>query len=575
MSPGTTPPQENGAPRPSGRLRQRLRWLIAIRLLVITSVLLPYVVLALFAQGEDASLDTGLDFAYVLAGATYAASLLYALLLRLLPGRPTGQAYFQFAGDLLLVSGLVYSFGGAASPFSIFYLIVVIVASIFLPRRGALALATLAWSLFAAIGLSLYFGWLPAPRFGAAEEVTVARLVYSLATHIFGSYAVALMTSRLVQSITQVERELSEKQKVLAALRVAYRDVIDSIPSGLLTTDARGTVTSANPAAQEILGIPAGELLDHAIADIGLFTAEEWQRLDQTALDGYVNQRQELVLDRNEQTRTIGYSISVLNRADGTPEGRIVIFQDLSQWKRLQEELQTRDRMAAVGKLAAGLAHEIGNPLAAISGSVQMLADSLEGQPKKRKLLEILLKESQRLDRTIKRFLKFARPTERASVRFDIGTLLDEHVELLRNSSEVSPAHVVETALDTPSPAIIADPDQVSQIFWNLVRNSLRAMPEGGTLTIRGRVEGNAYHLEVSDTGRGMTEQERANLFHPFHSFFDGGMGIGMAIVYQIVEEHGGRLSVDSAPGTGTRITVELPLTAQAPTIREAMEVPS
>jgi signal transduction histidine kinase len=100
-------------------------------------------------------------------------------------------------------------------------------------------------------------------------------------------------------------------------------------------------------------------------------------------------------------------------------------------------------------------------------------------------------------------------------------------------------------------------------------------MPEGGTLTIRGRVEGNAYHLEVSDTGRGMTEQERANLFHPFHSFFDGGMGIGMAIVYQIVEEHGGRLSVDSAPGTGTRITVELPLTAQAPTIREAMEVPS
>jgi nitrogen-specific signal transduction histidine kinase len=170
-------------------------------------------------------------------------------------------------------------------------------------------------------------------------------------------------------------------------------------------------VTSANPAAQEILGIPAGELLDHAIADIGLFTAEEWQRLDQTALDGYVNQRQELVLDRNEQTRTIGYSISVLNRADGTPEGRIVIFQDLSQWKRLQEELQTRDRMAAVGKLAAGLAHEIGNPLAAISGSVQMLADSLEGQPKKRKLLEILLKESQRLDRTIKRFLKSRRPT--------------------------------------------------------------------------------------------------------------------------------------------------------------------
>jgi len=188
-------------------------------------------------------------------------------------------------------------------------------------------------------------------------------------------------------------------------------------------------------------------------------------------------------------------------------------------------------------------------------------------------LLDILLKESQRLDRTIKRFLKFARPTERSSVRFDIGALLEEHVELLRNSSEVSPAHVVETSLEAPSPTIIADPDQVSQIFWNLVRNSLRAMPDGGKLTIRGRVEDNAYHLEVGDTGRGMTEQERANLFHPFQSFFDGGTGIGMAIVYQIVEEHGGRLSVDSAPGAGTRITVELPLadqTAEIPSVLEA-----
>jgi two-component system, NtrC family, sensor histidine kinase PilS len=558
VTPGRAPSQEQGL------LGQRLRWLIAIRLLVITSVLLPYVVLVLFAQGEDAPLDAGLAFAYLLAGATYAASVLYALLLRLLPDRPTAQAYLQFAGDLILVSSLVYSFGGAASPFSIFYVIVVIVASILLSRRGALTIATLSASLFSAVALGIFFNWLPSPRFASSEVITGARLVYSLASHIFGSYAVALMTGRLAQSVTRAERELSEKQEILAALQVAYRDVIESIPSGLLTTDADGRVTSINPAGQEILGQGAMDVLGHPVSTIGLFDASQWSSLEQAAAEGQASARHELSLRSPDGTRTIGYSLSVLNRADGTPGGRIVIFQDLSQWKKLQEELATRDRMAAVGKLAAGLAHEIGNPLAAISGSVQMLSGSLAGLPKESKLLEILLKESQRLDRTIKRFLKFARPAEGAKVRFDIGSLLEEHVELLRNSAEVSPQHSFAVTLESRSATIVADPDQVSQVFWNLARNSLRAMPDGGTLTIQGRVEDSVYRMEVSDTGRGMTEKERANLFHPFQSFFDGGTGIGMAIVYQIVEEHGGRLSVASELGSGTSITVDLPLTPVA-----------
>jgi len=565
VTPGRGPSQEQG------HLGQRLRWLIAIRLLVITSILLPYVVLVLFARGDEAPLDAGLAFAYLLAGATYGASVLYALLLRLLPHHPAAQAYLQFAGDLALVTSLVYSFGGAASPFSIFYLIVVIVASIFLSRRGALTIATLSASLFTIIALGLFYGWLPNPRFASGEAINGARLVYSLASHIFGSYAVALLTGRLAQSVTRAERELSEKQEILAELQVAYRDVIESIPSGLLTTDADGRVTSVNPAGQEILGKGAAEVLGEAITAIGLFEEGQWSSLERAADEGRANARRELTMRSSDGTRTIGYSISVLNRADGTPGGRIVIFQDLSHWKKLQEELATRDRMAAVGKLAAGLAHEIGNPLAAISGSVQMLSDSLSGLPKESKLLEILLKESQRLDRTIKRFLQFARPTEGSKVRFDIESLLEEHVELLRNSAEVAPEHSLLTDLESGSQTIVADPDQVSQVFWNLARNALRAMPSGGTLTIRGRVEDGIYRIEVSDTGRGMTEKERANLFHPFQSFFDGGTGIGMAIVYQIVEEHGGRLSVASELGAGTSITVELPL-APVPAAPRAVE---
>jgi two-component system sensor histidine kinase PilS (NtrC family) len=194
-----------------------------------------------------------------------------------------------------------------------------------------------------------------------------------------------------------------------------------------------------------------------------------------------------------------------------------------------------------------------------------MLAKSLGGDGAARKLVDILIRESQRLDRTIKGFLRFARPRERAVVQFDIAALLTETFELLRNSEEVAAGHRLELRLDPPSAAIHADPDQVSQIFWNLARNALKAMPGGGTLKVVGELDADAYRLRFTDTGHGMGAEERANLFHPFKSFFDTGSGIGMAIVYRIVQEHEGRLRVDSRPGAGTTIEVALPRRGPAP----------
>ena len=269
--------------------------------------------------------------------------------------------------------------------------------------------------------------------------------------------------------------------------------------------------------------------------------------------------REESEYATDGDAKRIGYTVTLLNRADGSGAGYLVIFQDLTEWRQMQEELRLKDRMAAVGELASGLAHEVGNPLAAISGSVQMLSGALPEESSHKKLIDIISKESTRLDRTIKGFLQFARPKARASVRFDIAAQLAENVELLVNSPEVSTSHRVDLELDPPSANLVADPDQISQIFWNLARNALRAMENGGTLRIVGTVAENVYRLQFIDSGRGMSEEERAKLFHPFRSFFDGGTGIGMAIVYRIVEEHSGRLWVESRPGEGTTITVELP----------------
>ena len=355
-----------------------------------------------------------------------------------------------------------------------------------------------------------------------------------------------------------------EPEKVLADVldgtTAANRAWIEARPNLWLLAGSR-TLTSINKAAQDILEVLGSELLGRPIGETGLFTAAEWQSLtSQDELES-ARRRREVKYELAGKTLHIGFAISPLTTAGGANNGHILIFQDLSDWRKLQEEVRLKDRMAAVGELASGLAHEIGNPLAAISGSVQMLSGTFDGRESERKLLDILLKESQRLDRTIKGFLKFARPKERTAVQFDVAEQLTENVELLSNSAEVLEGHRLYVDLDPPSVPLVGDPDQISQIFWNLARNALRAMPRGGELRIGGQLQADNYQINFADTGRGMTEEERANLFHPFQSVFDGGTGIGMAIVYRIVQDHGGRLAVESKEGQGTVITIDLPTT--------------
>lgn len=564
-------------------LSRQLRWYIAIRVVAIVSVLLPFGLFQLWLlpstpqpsepafMGPPAPAPEALPrhIVSLLGGATFGATLLYIALLKLLRRSPTAQAYIQFFGDLALITGLVYYLGGAASPFSLLYLIVIAVASTLLRRRAGVTVASIAFILYGGMIVALFYGWIP-PGSPGQEVVTGWRLGYNLAVHGFGFYAVALLTYYLAHSVTRVERELEEKTGHLADLQLVHRDVIQSITSGILTTDLTGTVTSANLAGLEILGRAEEELVGAPIDQTGLFTSAQWSEAT-AASEQTGRMRSEVEMTRGDgETRFVGFSVSRLTDSFGSHRGYIVIFQDLTRWRRMQEELRMKDRMVAVGELAAGLAHEIGNPLAAISGSVQMLAGSVDGDPAQRKLIEILLKESHRLDRTIKGFLRFARPRERSSVSFDIARLLAENFELLKNSEEVSDRHRLEIVLDPPSTRLFADPDQVSQIFWNLARNSLRAMPDGGTLRVAGRLSGDWYRIQVIDTGRGMTEEQRTNLFHPFQSFFDGGTGIGMAIVYRIVQDHGGRLRVDSRPGAGTTITVELPTAGSSVTLVSA-----
>jgi len=537
-------------------LRRQLSWLIGIRLVIVTSVALLYFLLTLIPAEPLRALNP--RFLYLLAGLTYIASLGYIGMLQLVPGREALHAYGQFLGDLGLITGLVYWFGGAVSPFSMLYLVVISIAATLLRRSAGVMVANVAYVLYASVALSLYFGWIPPPNELTAEATALPRLLYNLTTHLFGFYGVALLTSYLARDVTLAERKLVEKTEDLADLQVAYQDVVQSMSSGLVTTGLDGTLTSVNRVGESLLQREADDLVDRHLVETTLLDDEAWARLVVIARQGG-KLRQEIEIDISGESRTFGYTAAPLCDAHGEHTGYLVVFQDLTEWHKLEQEVRIKDRMAAVGELAAGIAHEIGNPLAAISGSVQMLLPSAQEDTAREKLLQIVLRESHRLDRTIKGFLQFARPKEAANVRFDIARLLAEHVELLGNSEELTDQHTVRLDLDPASATVVADPDQIAQIFWNLARNALRAMPEGGTLQVAGRIVDSKYRLEVRDTGCGMTAEEQANLFHPFKSFFGQGTGIGMAIVYQIVEEHGGRLHVESTSEKGTTIVVELP----------------
>ncbi|HEX2463940.1 MAG TPA: ATP-binding protein [Thermoanaerobaculia bacterium] len=530
---------------------KKLRWLIAIRLVVITSVAVVHVLRLLSPERELAYEP----FLYAITGATYALCLVYLVLERWLRDRPATQAAVQLVGDLSIVTVLVYYFGGAASSFSTLYLVVITAAATLLSKRAAIVLANLAWTFYAALIVALQLGLLETLD-GSPQQS--AFFGYNLIVHLIGFNAVALLVSYMAQHANRAETELEQKTQDLAQLEHFHRDVTRSLASGLITTDLNGRVMSINPAGQTILSVGEVEVVGQPIWTIGLLDREQWDFLARVPADGH--RRDRSVVKRGPEQIHLGFSVSRLHHRDGTTRGFIFIFQDVTRWLVLEQQVRIKDRMAAIGELSAGLAHEIGNPLAAISGSVQLLSASVPPSSSAHRLLEIILNESRRLDRTIKGFLRFARPGERNDVEFDIGETLRENAELLRHSDEVTARHTIDVRVDPAPVRLMADRDQIVQIFWNLVRNSLRAMPEGGRLEVRGRMTPDVYRIEFKDTGRGMNDSERRTMFQPFKTSFGGGSGLGMAIVYQIVQEHGGELSVESTPQLGTTVTVDLPL---------------
>jgi two-component system sensor histidine kinase PilS (NtrC family) len=526
-------------------LERQLRWLMILRVVTVTTLLIS-------AFAIELTLKPGqtLRPLFLLAAVIYGMVLCYAFLDRWLKGTP-GFIYLQLVGDASVVTAFVRITGGLDSPMSFLYLLPIAVASLLLFRRGGLVLAGICFALYSILVLHR----------ASTEPTETWRVSYFLIVHAVAFVSVVLLASHLSERVRVQTRKLDEHQGAVARLQALNENIIESIHSGLITTDLDGRVNFMNRSGAEITGRAQDEVEGTTIEQLfGLetgFLATARAQLDARRRFRF---ERHYVAPAGERI-FLGIAVSILQDRADQPLGYIFTFQDLTEVFALEQQMRLKERMESLGQMAAGMAHELRNPLAAISGSVQYLKGDLKPAGETLELMDIILRESQRLDQAIRDFLTFARPGKFSSQRCDVVRLLEDHLKLLRKSREFTGAHRVETHFASDEIWCDLDANRMKQVFWNLSTNALKAMPHGGGLSISVRMDPRRNELEVlfSDEGVGMDDRAREGYFQPFRSAFEEGTGLGAAIVYRLIEEHGGRIAVESRPGRGTTIRIVVP----------------
>ena len=535
----------------------RLKRLMLFRVVMITTLLL----IAIYVETVSETLLPVNPLYFLIAG-TYGLTLVYALALRFLPLR-TVQVYVQVIFDLLVITGLIYLTGGPGNRagFMLLYPISVLSGSVLLYRRKSLVLAGVATLFYAGLLWAVRDGWIAGGQaLSDVPVMPVKHVLYSIFVTGVACATVALIGSYLAESLETVGQKLELATEQVADLQELNQVVVRSIHSGLITADLGTRVLYVNEFGEGILGRRLADLRGRRLREIFGSVLFEPSALEARASHERL-ERLEIAYRRPAGEEVdLGVSVSPLATADPRNAGYLLVFQNLTQIKRLEREVRTNEKLAAVGEMAAHLAHEIRNPLGSISGSAQVLMAEANISAEQGRLLAIITRESKRLSDTLNQFLYQVRPSVGARGPVDIGQLISEAVTLLRNGPEVGPDHTVEFEIDKGPHVCLADPDQIIQVFWNISRNALEAMPNGGTLRIRVAMDGGTLLFSCRDQGRGMGHEEQRRIFEPFQSGTPMGTGLGLAIVYRIVRDHHGDISLRSIPGQGTELEVRLPL---------------
>ncbi len=522
--------------------RNWLVWLVKVRIFILT--LLLAIELAV-AQFTPSPLPMRLFLSTILLW--YSISLFYVLLLSFWREHRL-QAALQVLTDLILVSLVIHETGGWDSSLNFLYPLVIIVASVLLPRVWAQLVAALAFILYGTVLELNYYGFVPSycsthPSFKALQAIIFVNL--------FAFLAVAYLAGLLTAKLRQVGVQLKDTSGALESLQALHENIIHSMSSGLITTGLDGRITLVNTAAQRLLERTPAELIGSPVHQLFL---DPLPGVESQHAHGEVRFDAPSKFRKTVRVRTAG--LTVPERGD---LGYVYVLDDLTEIRRLEREVRMQDRLAAVGRLAAAIAHEIRNPLTSIAGSVSMLSGVPEMNEDHRRLLDIVTRESQRLNSIITDFLAYSRPKQYHFDKVDLIQLVEDTLTLMDHRMTAESTGIkIQRRFGVGEAYVVADGDKIKQVFWNFCENAVRAMTGGGALTVTLESLGDDWQVGFNDTGAGMSPQQIEKIFEPFQSNFEGGTGLGLAIVYQIVQAHEGKVWARSKPGQGTTFVLRL-----------------
>jgi two-component system, NtrC family, sensor histidine kinase PilS len=522
--------------------RSWLAWLVKVRIIILTFLLgIELAITRLTASPLNVRLFVNAVLLW------YTISIFYLLLLSFWKEHRI-QSLLQVLTDLSLVTLLVYITGGVDSSLNFLYPLVIIVACILLPRRWAYLSAALAFILYGTVLEMTYFGIVPSYSVTHPELASLQAIIL---VNLFAYVAVAYLAGLLAAKLRQVDVELKDTSGALENLQALHENIIQSISGGLITTGLDGHITLVNRAAQHLLGKSEKDLLGRPVHQLFL---------DPLPHVGSERAHAEVrFIAPNTFRKTFRVMTSSLTIPGRGTLGYVFTFDDLTEIRRLEREVRMQDRLAAVGRLAAAIAHEIRNPLTSIAGSVSMLSGVPELSEDQKQLLQIVTRESERLNGIITDFLAYSRGKQYQFVPTDLLPLIGDTLTLLENRliSENS-AIRIERHYGVECAMVLADGDKLKQVFWNFCQNAMRAMKDAGTLSVSVESAAGDWQISFADTGPGMSPQMAEKIFEPFQSQFEGGTGLGLAIVYQIVQAHEGKVWARSKPGQGSVFVLRL-----------------
>ncbi len=550
MEPGT----DSSLSRHSQELPLLLKILMVFRVATVTLFLGGAVVIQL--KGSQALFFAPLFTIYLLVVAVYLITILLAAIFNQVQNLPRFAVY-QVGIDLLVYTLVVFLTGGHSSPFPFLYLFSILWAALAL-RGGGYWTASVCSILYGGIVDLQYYKFLMPPRAAELADLLLVNpwdIMGRIFMHITAFYAVAFLGHMISYRYRTAREELTEKTVDLEKLRSLNDVVFESITSGIVVLDNGGAIRSMNLAAEKMLSLEArGAGKGGRLGDV--FSGIPIQDLLERASAGGVN-RWEGTYSDDEEERTLGLSISPLKEPE---RGYVVIFQDLTDLRDMEDKLRASEKLSAIGRMAASIAHEVRNPLASMSGSIQILKKDLDLDGEDLHLMDIVLKETQRLNDLVGNFLDYARPPAPRFEDVDLRGIVSDTVNLL---GPVAAADEITLEADLPAEPVILSVDisQMRQIIMNLVKNAADAVSSGGRITVSvGKDEnGEGSVLAVTDDGQGLPDEVLPEIFEPFMTTKGDGTGLGLAIVYQLVQIHKGTIDVRTREGKGTTVSVQLP----------------